>query len=712
MKHNEFIDKIAAIGRVLPNTVQVGDYVQFGKYLNAPILWRVINLEEDGSPLLYSEKILCLKPFDAAESGISEKTGGTYTTIEYRQMYGSNKWENSNIREWLNSSASAEKVAYTTHPPTKSAVDNGFNYYAAEAGFLNGFSESERNSIKPVVRKSLLADIDKGEKDGGTEVHEYDTNIASSVTNYDKAYYKNLTEKVYIFDVKELRDYVYNRGWEHRKMPTKEAVVDSNYKHGDLNNLKYWWNWLRFPSADDSYYVRSVNSDGYIDDGNANNDGGGVVPALNLKSGIFTSGKGTVGQPYIMGGDTVPSTASNSVLSSTFDYNSLLLKYDIKAINISIIKYYEAVVSVIDNFMDKLHYYEKVKSEIIRDFNVIGLKLSKKYDENLNLTKDENALIEKRQIFFKKHFELGMNLVNAKLLTIKRQAEDLEDRLEVINSGDNGIKELAILEKEERASFIFIVENAATIIKKALLKIEYFEANRKFAANAVTLWYSWSEDYKVFKTTLKDDLKNACEDDNIDSEIYNSWYADWQKKRFVIEERFLPLIERGLKGSLINIINDGATVSEKVISLLQEYKNGIDKFYLEERKNIYQKFAFQAGGDLQEKFEAESELYKLVSNLQKELQGIIFSLEKSEDRLFLLKWAEKLLDLQVDEVLDFVKDKELSKISLAVLTEFADLKRKNFEAYISDSKAYSQELQRREKEYNSLIFKMRKELMK
>ncbi|WP_263577391.1 hypothetical protein [Clostridium sp. FP1] len=40
------------------------------------------------------------------------------------------------------------------------------------------------------------------------------------------------------------------------------------------------------------------------------------------------------------------------------------------------------------------------------------------------------------------------------------------------------------------------------------------------------------------------------------------------------------------------------------------------------------------------------------------------------------------------------------------------MKRKNFEVCISDSKAYSEELQGREKEYNALIFKMRKELMK
>lgn len=400
------------------------------------------------------------------------------------------------------------------------------------------------------------------------------------------------------------------------------------------------------------------------------------------------------------------------LLSSTFDYNSLLLKYDIKSIDESIIKYHEAIVSVIDDLMDKLHYYEEVKSEVIRSFNVMGLKLSKKYEDNPNLTDDENRILKNRQLFFKKHFELGMNSVNAKLLSIKRQAEDIENRIEMINNGEDSIKELSILEKEERASFKFIVENAVNIIKNALLKIEFFESNKEFATNAVKLWDSWSEDYKIFKTTLKDDLKNACEDDSIESEVYTVWYDEWQKKRFVVEERFLPLIEYGLKGRLVDISENETTVMEKVFALLQEYKDGIDKFYLEERKNIYQKFAFQVGGSLQEKFEAESELYKLITKLQRELQKIIFSLEKSEDRLFLLKWAEVLLDLQIDEVLDFVKYKELSKISIDVLNEFSDLKRKNFETYISDSKAYSEELQRREKEYNSLIFKMRKDLMK
>lgn len=406
------------------------------------------------------------------------------------------------------------------------------------------------------------------------------------------------------------------------------------------------------------------------------------------------------------------------LLSSTFDYSILLAKYDNKAIDKSIIKYYVAVINWIDELMDKMRYYEGQKSEVIRDCNVIGLALSKKYDNNPNLTDEENELLKSRQVFFKKHFELGMNSVSSKLLEIKKQAENIEERIEEINNGDNAIEELAILEDEKRASFGFIAENTSNIIKNALIKIEYFEKNRDFATNSVKLWDKWTEDYKVFKTTKKDELKNICEEDSIENEVWQGWYTDWNKSRFIIEKQFLPLIEKGLKGKITtnklrgNNKKEQENVIGNLIALLEEYKEKIDVFYLEERKGIYQKFAFQAGGEVQEKFEAESELYKITSNFQKQLQEIIFSIDDVEDKFFLLNWANNIIDLQIDEILYFIKDKDLDKISKDVLNKFADLKCKNYDVYISDAKAYGEELARREKEYNSLIFKMRKDLMK
>ena len=62
--------------------------------------------------------------------------------------------------------------------------------------------------------------------------------------------------------------------------------------------------------------------------------------------------------------------------------------------------------------------------------------------------------------------------------------------------------------------------------------------------------------------------------------------------------------------------------------------------------------------------------------------------------------------------MEFVANNDLQKISHTILDEFATLKQKNYDIYLADVNAYSEEKARREKEYNSLIFKMRKDLMK
>lgn len=401
-----------------------------------------------------------------------------------------------------------------------------------------------------------------------------------------------------------------------------------------------------------------------------------------------------------------------TLLSSDFDYMALFAKYDINAIDKSIIRYYQAVQEWTCELMDKLDYYEQEMEPVIRDFNLIGLKLSKKYEDNPHLTDEENTLLAERQQYFQKNFSLGMHTVRSKILAVKKQADALENRIDEIDNGEDSIHELALLEKEERASFSFIAENTAKIVKNALLKIEYFQDNHQFVMNAIAIWEKWTENYRVFKTTYREDLKASCEDDSIEEEVWSKWYADWQSIRFAIEQKVQPVIERGLKSFIPTVTETKSSVPELLIAALDEYKNKIDQFFIEERKGIYQKFVFQAGGELQDKFETESELYKYTASLQADLQEIIFNCANAEDRVFILKWANSLLDIQIDEILTFVADHDLQKISQTILSEFATLKQKNYDIYLADAKAYGQEKSRREKEYNSLIFKMRKDLMK
>lgn len=408
----------------------------------------------------------------------------------------------------------------------------------------------------------------------------------------------------------------------------------------------------------------------------------------------------------------IDSLQTVELLSSSFDYTALLVKYDTKSIDGSIIKYYQAVQTWCDELIDKVEHYEEVMDTVIRDFNVISLKLSKKYEENPHLTEEENRLLSDRQRYFQKRFSLGMHSVKSKILAVKEQADELEYCIDDIDNGDNAMHALAILEKEERASFGFIAENTAKIIRNALLKVEYFQDNHEFVMHAINVWEDWSEGYRVFKTTYREDIKHGCEDDGIEEDIWGQWYEDWQKIRYAIEQKVQPIIERGLKSNIPTLLEMKVSVPEQLIEVLETYKNNVDRFFLEDRKGIYQKFAFQAGGDLQDKFESQSELYKCTASLQSALQEIIFNCANAEDRVFILKWANSLLDIQIDEILTFVADNELQNISNTILTEFATLKQKNFDAYLTDAKAYSEEKARREKEYTSLIFKMRKDLMK
>lgn len=398
------------------------------------------------------------------------------------------------------------------------------------------------------------------------------------------------------------------------------------------------------------------------------------------------------------------------LLSSTFDYTALLAKYNIKAIDASIIQYYQAVQNWTEELLGKLDDYKREKEDVIQAVNGIGLELGKKCENCDSLSEEENALFQNRQRYFASQFSIGMNHVKAKLLAVKHQADALEARIDEIDNGDDAIRELALLEKEDRASFSFLAENTAKIVRNALKKIEFFEANQQYV-----LWVShaleeWAEKYKGFKTTQREALKNACESDGIEEEIWQKWYADWQSLRFKIEQSVQPIMEKELHESMEMMEEDEITVAQQVISELAVYRNAVDSFYLNERKGIHQKFVSQEDGALQDKLETESRLYEIASEFQRTLRNIIFNCAKVEDRIFILNWVNDLLDLSLDKILALVSGHDSKQISDTILAEFSELKKKNYDIYLADAKSYEEEQARRNEQFHSLLLEMKKEL--
>ena len=388
-----------------------------------------------------------------------------------------------------------------------------------------------------------------------------------------------------------------------------------------------------------------------------------------------------------------------------FDREKILAGYNLNEISNSLFRYTESVKSLVDLLLSRINTYENTKSSLLQKISSVTSNLCVKYIPNPHLTDEENELLELRQKFFLKILQADMSDVKIKIINVKAQIENLEQRIDEINSRENSLAELTTLRKN-CPDFCFIVDNLLNLIIKAHDKLKFIDDNECYVFNIANLQTSWSENYKLFKTGLREELIAACKAENIEEEFYSSWYEDWQKKRLTIEQRFLSLVEFWFnRKCFLNAVHE-------ILKALQAYKDSVDKFYLHERKNIYQKFAFVPSGDLQEKFETESELYKLAEKFQRDLQGIIFECDKTEERIFLLRWSEPLLNLPIDEISNFIRDKELDTIAEEVLMQLAELKRKNFAEYLADSKAYSDAAQNREKEFNALIFRMRKDLHK
>ena len=267
----------------LLSNLPVGAKVKFGKYsVNGEtaqdIAWLIVAKNHTSTPAyptnsvtLLAEKIVDLRCFDAAEP--SSTNSGT-------KEYGLARYDVSNIRQWLNSSATGDSWYTTKHPYDQSPSSTYVSYstpYASRPGFLNAFNDNERNAILT------------------TTIRYYDYSTG----------YKDLSDKVFLPSYCEISgtssepldlegaqfSYFANGG------STLSGITSQAYNHSpstkkptSINAKCAWWTRSSTDATDYNrvYLLEASNSLGWIrtypKDGSQ-----GVRPALNLSSTISVS---------------------------------------------------------------------------------------------------------------------------------------------------------------------------------------------------------------------------------------------------------------------------------------------------------------------------------------------------------------------------------------------------------------------------------------
>ena len=235
------------------------------KYYGKPIVWIIADKNHKGYPdntiTLISEKILCLKCFDAIEPNNSN---------DNRKRWGNSNYKYSNLLSWLNSSGYRwYRSQHNADAPPSSPNIYGGNPYDTEQGFLTGFSKKFRQALVPTSFNIKVSYADRGT---GSNFVTSNIFLASKA---EVSFYEAYTSDTVIS--------LFNNSEYRKAYPTYEAYINSSFKPSNMNTSSAYRWWLRNTDEDD---IRAavVGEDGNQTGQVVNEGDGGVRPLCNIRN--------------------------------------------------------------------------------------------------------------------------------------------------------------------------------------------------------------------------------------------------------------------------------------------------------------------------------------------------------------------------------------------------------------------------------------------
>ena len=309
------------------------------------IVFKIADKNHSGYPsnsvTLITEKIIQLMCFDAKEASNSNSD---------RKQYGNNRYQHSNILQWLNSNAAAGAWYSAKHsadaPPTNANVWNNYNEYDAWAGFLA--------MLDPKFVAELLTTTQTVARNTVTDGGSYETVTSKmflpSTTEVGLANENNIAEGTLLA--------LFSNDASRVAYPTAQCVSNSEYTNSNFSTSKGWYWWLRTPYSSSAYGVRRVYSGGSLNNYNACNGGYGVRPLCNLKSSILVSDSPNSDGNYTVIYNSAPSAPPSITAPATC--------YSGQNINIS-------CAAATDPDGDTVNVVEKIDGKTIATKNAITL---------------------------------------------------------------------------------------------------------------------------------------------------------------------------------------------------------------------------------------------------------------------------------------------------------------------------------------------------
>ncbi|WP_228256808.1 hypothetical protein [Acinetobacter sp. WCHAc060033] len=401
----------------------------------------------------------------------------------------------------------------------------------------------------------------------------------------------------------------------------------------------------------------------------------------------------------------LPEPEPKNIFTSAFDYQIELKNYDSQIINQSVWKYSQASQQWMSNLLNNIDEWENEHLNLVKNTVELNQELDKKLPVSGNITAEEKHLLDSQLKKLKERLDLGLTPLRTSLINFLSESQQISSNLEQTSS----LNGLAQLEHQTRPSFELLAEHTAILCTKTLKKMEWLDQSLDFVKSVVNILRRSAENYLILVDKYQQDLMQIGLENSIESEEVEAWFVEWRRERLTLLKQIQPLLDAGL-----NNVIDEQTVLD-IFSCIEQYQNELDQFYLQKRLGIHTTYAFQPNGHRQEKLEKEQELTKLVHQFMQQLENVIFSTKTTAQKIWLIRFSEVWQNGIVNQITDFLTKEQLIErddVVQIMSEELRKVQQQNLAACLQDAQSYSDALAQREKDVNTLIFKMRKALMK
>jgi hypothetical protein len=354
--------------------------------------------------------------------------------------------------------------------------------------------------------------------------------------------------------------------------------------------------------------------------------------------------------------------------------------------SVSEVSKHKNLISYLDFLLWKIENYSVKNSNKLSKTNDFYLKLSDLKSDDNELNRIKNYLLQK--------FDFSLENLKTKLLEFRNESINYLENLDSKSS-------IWDFEPEPKTfNFELIGETLTRLYNNQISKVSSFSDEVDFLLQLSEKVENLFTASHNFSTGQKETLRQNCEKEYIPND-FEKLFSEWSSEIYGLESRYFPIIQAYFNGSL----SKDTTIN--TLSLFEDYRKSIDSFFESERISLIHKYDENPKSKFLQKIEMETHIFKTCCSVRGGLKDVLTKEEQQITKKILNTQSENLLSKQLSNLIEFGKE---AGVSESIYNEFLKLQGETLEVYLSDAEKYSEELQKRDKAIQGLMFKMKKDL--